>query len=66
MWQSSLRGHDFYLGLFSERRKPFVDKKKRKRTFKLGNSKAIINATKGDGLTRSSDETFVMKVEQRG
>jgi len=24
MWQSSLRRHDFYLGLFLERRKPFV------------------------------------------
>ncbi len=27
MWQSLFRGHEFYLGLFVERRKPFVDAK---------------------------------------
>jgi len=37
-----------------------------KRKFNLGNREIIINASKGDGSTRSSDEVSVMEMERRG
>ena len=60
MWQSLLRGHDFYPGLFAERRKPHVNAKGKAQVRKC---KAITNVAWGGGWTRSSDEVLVMRME---
>jgi hypothetical protein len=64
MRQSSQRWHDFHSGLFVERRKPFIDVKGKQQAGSP--CKPITKAVKGGGSARSSDEGFVMKLEQRG
>ena len=59
------RGNEFYLDLFMELGKSYKDGKgnaQAGQTLVWHNTDALCDG----GLSRSSDETFVMKVERRG
>ncbi len=63
MRQSLFRRHEFYPGLFAERRKPHVNAKGKVQAVKC---KAITNVAWGGVSARSSDEGSVMELEWRG
>ncbi len=60
MWQTLFRRHDFYPGLFAERRKPNADVKGKVQAIKC---EAITKVALGGGSARSSDEGSVMELE---
>ena len=65
MGQTLLSRHESYLGFYRELRKSLQNAKRKAQVENIHEAKSI-NVCRDGGLTRSSVEAFVMRVERRG